>query len=422
MKSVEIFGLVQPDFALEAVVSPNRPNRLSLHVKQGRHFVTTRQVVHGGTGYIAPDLPGGIGKLVRFGPPSQRFGSTAELISSLRTFLSTYARPVPEALDLLVAFALATWFCDAMPAAPVVCLLGPTVETTRILRLLGSICRHPVLLSDLDLASLATLPSGLVPSLLINQRQLTPAVKRALLASNDRRFSMVRGSELLELFGAKVLVGNDALPPDVALQISVTPARNPIPLLSDDEEHRLSQNFRAKLLRYRVENYEKVRTADIDLSPFVPELREKARTWLAPACDCPELTQALVAEMCRQGQDLIGNRLVDHRCVVAEAALSFCHNSDTRYFFVQDLADMVNALLLARHEESELSPRKVGSLLRELGIRGRRLAQGVRIDLNRPIRENIHRVSRDYFVASVDGERRCEFCGTGQDAIGASTE
>lgn len=422
MKSIETFALVQPNFALEAVVSPKKPNRLSLHVKQGRRFITTSRALHAGTVYVPPPLPGGIGGLVRFAPPSQPFGSTAELISSLRTFFSTYACPLPDALNLLVAFVLATWFCDALPVAPMLYLFGPTVETARILQLLGLICRNAVLLGDLDHGSLATLARGLTPTLLINQRHLAPSVKRALLASGYRQFGLVRGSERLELFGAKVLVCEELLPEETALHISVSPARNPIPLPSDAEEHRLSQDLRAKLLRYRFEKYYKVSGADIDLSPYVPELREQARSWLAPTYDSFELTQALVAELCDQGRESIGNRLVDRKCVVTEAALSFCHHADTQYFFVGDLAERVNALMEGRHEDVCLSSRKAGSILRQLGIHGERHAPGIRIDLTRLVRERIHRLARDYSVASADGERRCELCETGQDAVSSSNE
>ena len=52
--------------------------------------------------------------------------------------------------------------------------------------------------------------------------------------------------------------------------------------------------------------------------------------------------------------------------MVAEAALFFCHKPDTAHFFVGELAEKVNALLTGRHEESQLSAKGVGLVLREL--------------------------------------------------------
>ena len=70
----------------------------------------------------------------------------------------------PDAACLLVAFCLASWFSDCLPVAPLLYLLGPHNETALVLRLLGCLCRRPVLLSDVDVPALATLPSHLEPT------------------------------------------------------------------------------------------------------------------------------------------------------------------------------------------------------------------------------------------------------------------
>ena len=370
---------------------------------------------HGTLSYIPKDLASGLVEFVRFASPSLSFESTAKLVSSLRDFLCTYARLQPEMVDLLVAFALATWFCDCMPVAPVLNLFGPDSAVSLILRLLGCLCRRPVLLGDVDFEGLATLPNRLGATLLINQRNLGRRVKRALLASNRRHFYVVRGRGRLDLYGAKAFSCEDSLVDEHGLQVSVSPEQNPLPCLTDSEERVVAQSFQARLLRYRLVHYERVRANTIDCSAFVPEMRDEARTWLAPILGCRELSNSVFEEILRQSKEAAGARFFDPKCVVAEAALFFCHKFYQKlgggHFFVGELAEKSNDILQGRHEESQLSAKRVGLVLRELGIQGQRVTEGYRIDLTDFVQEHIHRLAYDYQVASLeDGSSRCRFC------------
>src|SRR5271166_3528389 len=74
-------------------------------------------------------------------------------------------------------------------------------------------------------------------------------------------------------------------------------------------------------------------------------------------------------------------------------------------------AETVNALLKGRHEESNLSAKRAGLVLRELGIHGERVAEGYKIELTDVVRERIHQLAFDYRVLSLeDGVRRCRYC------------
>ena len=97
--------------------------------------------------------------------------------------------------------------------------------------------------------------------------------------------------------------------------------------------------------------------------------------------------------------------------MVVEAALFFCHKPDAGYFFVGELAGKINDLLQGRHEESKLSAKKVGLVLRELGIYGDRVAEGYKIVLTDVLKERVHQLAADYRVLSLeDGVRRCGYC------------
>lgn len=408
---IETFGEAMPGLMLESVVDPDHPDHLLLHTWHGGRTRTARRIEHSGVSYIPETLAGALVQSVRFAPPSLPFGSPAKLISSVRDFLSTYACLQPEVADLFVAFGLATWFCDVMTVAPVLYLLGPDGAVSQPLRLLGCFCRRPILLGDIDFAGLSTLPRRLGATLLINQRHLGRRVQRTLLASNRRHFGLVHGSERLDLFGGKAFSCEDFSDVASGLRVSLSPTPGPLPTLSDEQEQLIARNFQARLLRYRIANYDKVRGRKIDASAFVPEMREPASTWLAPIVDCPELSESIYAEILRQSQEAAGARFFDPKCVVVEAALFFCHDPDPAHFFVGDLAQKVNDLLKGRHEESNLSDKKAGLVLRELGVYGERVAAGYKIVVTDALREQIHQLAFAYQVPpAVDGVLRCRYC------------
>jgi hypothetical protein len=409
--ALETFGEALPGLLLESVVDPDHPGHLLLHTWNGHRTTTARKIEHGGVAYIPKNLGSGLVQSVCFALPSLPFGTPAKLISSMRDFLSTYARLQPEVADLLVAFGLATWFCDVMTVAPVLYLLGPDSAVSQALRLLGCFCRRPILLGDIDFAGLATLPRRLGATLLINQRYLGRRVQRTLLASNRRHFGLVHGSERLDLFGGKAFSCEDFPGVESGLRVSLSPTPGPLPTLSDAQEQLIARNLQARLLRYRIANYDKVPGRKIDASAFVPEMREPASTWLAPIVDCPELSESVHAEILRQSQEAAGARFFDPKCVVVEAALFFCHDPDPAHFFVGELAEKVNDLLKGRHEESNLSDKKAGLVLRELGVYGERVATGYKIVVTDALREQIHQLAFAYQVPpAVDGVRRCRYC------------
>ena len=412
---VQTFGEVLSRLMVESILDPDHPNRLCLETWDGCKAKTTPRVEHQGMTYVAGPVARGLMQAVRFPPASRSFGSAEKLISPMLEFLAKYSRVLPDAGSMLVAFALTSWFTDCAPLTPVLYLFGPKNAVRLVLRLLACMCRRPVLLADLDLAALATLRGQLGATLLINQRQLDRRVTRALLAANYRHFHVARGKGWLDLHGAKAFSCDGWPESECGVRVSLSPAQDPLPLLTDAEELMITQDFQARLLRYRMVYYARVRGAEIDCSGFVPAMRDEAHTWLAPICDCPELSQSVLEGLLRQSREAAGARFFDPKCMAIEAALFFCHKGDTEHFFVGELAETVNRLLQGRHEDSELSERKVGQLLRDLGIYGERVTKGYKIALTDAVRERIHQLAHAYQVLPVqNGVSRCGHCSKGK--------
>jgi len=195
------------------------------------------------------------------------------------------------------------------------------------------------------------------------------------------------------------------------VRVSLSPAHNLLPALTDTDEKEIANEFQAKLLRYRMVNHPQVSSVLLDTEKFVPAMREEVRTWLAPLCGFPDLQKSVRRSLLQQSREAEGDRFSDDRCVVAEAALFFCHTPGTEHFFIGDLAERVNDLLKGRHEDRILTNKKVGLLFRALGVHGQRVVKGYRISLTDAVREQIHEIARAYQVLPTqDGIVRCHHC------------
>ncbi|MDP9159843.1 MAG: hypothetical protein M3O09_06385 [Acidobacteriota bacterium] len=314
---------------------------------------------------------------------------------------------------LVVAFAFSSWFTDCTPVAPLLYLLGPENEACQLLRLLECLCRRPILLSDVDIAALRTLPNNLNPTLLCSQRHLTRCVMQVVLASKNRHFHVARGENELHVYGAKAFSIGPGFDNDTCVRASLSPAQNLVQNITDEDKEKFADDFQAKLLRYRFINYQRVRDSRPDAQEFVPAMRDQVHTWLAPLCDCPNLQKSVRSSLLQLNRENVSHRLIDARSLVAEAALFYCHKKDKNadFFLIGELAECVNVLLKGRHEDQELTAKKVGLVLRSLGICGERVVEGYRVMLSENVRAQIHGIARAYQVPpALDGVKRCSHC------------
>jgi len=238
------YGKVLPNSHIEPVLDAHSPGTMCLHSWDGRKFVTLPAIEHEGCTYTPGRTDGGLVQAVRFPLRSAAFGSPAKSFSEMNEFLSRYANPGAEVVDVLIAFALASWLVDdCVRVAPVLYLSGPENEVSLVLRLLGCLCFRPVLLGDLDLAALTTLPNQLHATLLINQPDLDRRVRRTLLASNSRYFCLARGKRPMNVYGAKALACDGWPPEDAGPRISLCPSPRPLPVLTDTQEQAIAAGF-----------------------------------------------------------------------------------------------------------------------------------------------------------------------------------
>jgi hypothetical protein len=409
MPVIETFGEVLPGLLMEKVVDPRRPECLLLHTWDGSKPTTVEKVEYKDLTYVSARLKSGLGASVRFPPPSKDFKSTKELISRIRDVLSKYGNLHRKDTDLLITFGVATWFCDFMPSAPILYLSGSEEATSQVLRVLACFCRRPALLAAVDFSGLSTMPNRLAATLLINQRGLGRRVAHILSVSNRRHFDLIHGKTRLDLYGPKAFLSEGSA--ERGLTVLVPPPRGSLLVMKDLEEALIAQDLQSKLLRYRMLYYDKVREVSVDTSTIVPDMQQVAQSWLAPIVDFPEFADEVHGEILRRSEESASSRFVDFTSVVIEAAFFLGHQSPLKYFQVGELAQVANDILRGRHGEAELSDKRAGSILREVGIYGIRVATGYRVTLNEAVRRRIHELAVDYSIPTLDDIKvRCDYC------------
>ncbi len=152
--------------------------------------------------------------------------------------------------------------------------------------------------------------------------------------------------------------------------------QEPLPTLTDANEREIANDFQSKLLRFRMVNRQRVCDAELDTRVFVPAMREEVRAWLAPICDCPDLQKSVTSSLCNVVKM---SKEIGYPTTNAWSPKLHCSSvtsRDTDHFFIGDLAETVNDLLKGRHDDRVLTDKKVGLLLRALGIHGERVMKG----------------------------------------------
>ncbi len=410
MSRMRSFGEAMPDLHFELVADPEKSGGLRMHVHKGSRFSTTSEVQHGRYVYFPAPIGEGLAQAVRFPPPSAHFGSPSKLTESIAKFICDFGKTPREDADLLAAFAISTWFVDCFARAPLLHLTGSYMRVHSIMRLLACVCRRPILLGRLDLAALSTLPEGLEATLLIHEEKLPRSLTRILDTSRYRDIKIPLKKSWIHAYGARVLFSDPMALDAAALRIDLSSVGG-MPELKDDVERTIAADFQAKLLRYRMVQYDAVKGSHFNSSDFVPQMQEVVRALITPLIDCGEFRESILSSLTSRNKDCAGARFTDLNCLVIEAALAFCHDSIKEAFFVKDIADAADAILEGRHEDSKISPKAAGQTLRGLGLFPERVTNGYQLTLSDVHREKIHGLAQEYNVPSLDeGTRRCDYC------------
>jgi hypothetical protein len=336
-----------------------------------------------------------------------RSPSTREIFRDLEDCMSMYIDIERNQQHLVATFVMCTWFQDLLPVAPYLWLTGPYGSgKTTLLRLLDCLCRRSVMAGDVTPAALYSLPSALMPTLMIDEFEFEKGTRnrdlqRLLRMGSMRGGRVVRSSRLYETFCAKAISSRQQ-PPDAALAsravfVSMLPTSKSLSQLCDVEMGRIAENFQPRLLSYRVENYDRIVTGTRRSVPdFTPRMKSLAASLAAPLLGEKEMERELFHLLGLQDHEARVDLYGEREWAVAAGLYEECHGT-TGALTMGNLSDTVNSVLAANGETYSIKPRAVGELVRSFGIATEQLGnQGRGLRLTRATIRAIHALAHRF--------------------------
>jgi hypothetical protein len=396
---------------LELVRDPLHPEQPKLLYWDGTRAAVASEIVVNGRCYIPPELdPAVLGRL-RLPSHAEGYGSTRELFHRIRDLITKYSSLPADHAFRLTCFVLSTHFVDCVDTAACVLLRGyASAEALGLLRVLGWVCRHPMLLTDSGLE----LPDLLRPTRLICQANA--CVQRLIPVWQFPGFGFSRGGSVRELSSATVIfVGGEelkALFADSCLWISVAPGGRLVSFRDEQRESAQIARLQNQLLSYRLQNHEKVRTSDFDVPEIDGSIRRLGRTLGACIVDAPDLRARLVQELHEMDAATNIDQIKQIGAVLIETLLVCCHERRSTVH-VGEIAKLANTIFLQRGETVQLKPREAGGKLKGLGFCTTKIDSGGRgLYLLGENCKRIHELARSYRVPSPEpGLPGCPHCG-----------
>jgi len=351
---------------------------------------------------------------------TEEFGSTRKLFNEISGLISRTQMDdgVVKALSFSV---FATWLDDYLPVAPFLWIVAPpTTAVGPLLQVIHLLCRRSLVLSDTSSARFRFLPVGLRPTLIMEVHQQSRQVLSFLRASKRHRALIAADGKAIDAFGARIVFAREPLYDPASagfpLELVLPPTRQYIPPMSSSEAGRIGAEYQAKLLRYRILNWAKVRTPAFDLNQFTEPMRETAHCLAASIVDDDQLQSQIVPLLKPLDTEIRVDRASLLSAIVLEVILARCHTASGKYFPVGDLTKDVNTVLRGRGETLEVSPEDIGWALRGLGLHTDFMPGGRKaLILRDDVRKKVHSLAAAYGVRTLrelPAKVDCPLCAT----------
>lgn len=393
---------------------------LQLLLAEGKASTVTPKIHYKDREYIPPKLDIGTLRAVTFPHGLSDFRSTADLFTEVRQSILEFGFAEDVAL-IGASFLFSSWFPDCLPLAPRLLVEGPSAEANLFFQLLGCFARRALQLSAFNLSDLHRFLL-VQPTLLVRQ-PLTPARLRSLLSLIVPGAYIPVRNGLAQWSSAMVIYAGDKFHkeavPDDFLRVNLTPIRRKLPILDSSAGNALAEQFQPRLLSYRLQNLQNVKTSTCDFPWLRSELRVFARILGACIVDALEPQSDLVRFFQKLQDENREHSWLDDKCVAVEAALAHCHTDtgDGR-LYVGKLAETANLILKGRGSSKTIESLTMGGILRELGFSPKRNSKGYSISLTSAIRYKIHELAFELDVAGMlAGKKGCADC---TDVLGAT--
>jgi hypothetical protein len=396
---------VFPDGSLLELIR-NPGGELNLLFWDGKSAKTAGQFVRQGETFAPLRVDPTILRWLQLPSTTAEYGSTRKLFTEISALISR--TQVGDDLVKALSFCVfASWMSDYLPEAPFLWIVAPPMTAVGpLLQIMPLLCCRSFVVSDISAARFRFLPADLRPTLVMEVNVQSRQLLNLLRASKRHRALIAAGGKAVDAFGARVVFAHEPLrDPAIAgfpLELVLPPTFQYIPLMNSSEAERVAAEYQAKLLRYRILNWDKVRTPAFDLNQFTVPMQQTAHTLIASIVDDDELQSQIVPLLQTLDHEIRVDRASLLPAIVLEALLGRCHSTTGKYFPVADLTGDVNTILRGRGEMLELSGENIGWKLRALGLHTDFITGGNKgLVLLNDVRKRIHDLAAAYGVRTL---------------------
>jgi hypothetical protein len=341
------------------------------------------------------------------------YGQLRDLIGDLNSTISRFVKLTDQQLQLVTSYILATWFPDCFEATPYLWIVGPFASAkTKLLRLLWCFVRRGLVVGDLRAGSVYKLVDTWNPTVMIDELESANSgaysdLLRMLRTGSTNSVAVVRNGRAFSPYGFKVIASRQA-PADAALMsravvINTLPTEEDTLPLDEETADRIASEFQSKLLMFRFETYSAVKNFEVPSSAtqgMTPRTKQLARALLAPLPEDPEMTAGVITALRESDEDLRIERRLEDEWLVAETLYAVCHEEHGKGGFVSEIlvggiAAEVNQKLKDQGEDRRLKDRKVGAILKPLGLRTKDLGRhGRGLEFTIALKRLIHQIAQ----------------------------
>jgi hypothetical protein len=254
------------------------------------------------------------------------------------------------------------------------------------------------------------------PTLLIDEFELGRSVAssellRMLRTGSAPAVPIFRNGQQFSTYGLKVIASrqpcNDAALLSRGLAISMLPAEEDTPPLDEAVMRALEKEWQPKLCMFRLQNFEIVKRHYDDprrLKGLTGRMRQIGLALTAPFGEHHQCLSTLHGILVEHDVEDRIERSLEPEWLVVEVLLEQYHEGSEKQILVSEVADHLNEKLKKQNEQVRLSAKKVGLILRSLGIHTCRLGSAGRgLIFSNSLPREIHE------IASQLGLLQCNF-------------
>ena len=402
----------EPGVLIETIRDPDNPARMAfLRWENGRATILN-SIESNGQLYVPPDPTSASFPALSLADGILPCETPYNLLTEIASVISQFVTIRPGQMGYIAAFVLASWFADCFEAAPYLWVVGPLGSgKTKLLKVMRCLCRRGLIAGDLRSGSVYKLVDAWDPTLIIDELELGSSVPnvellRMLRTGSTPGVPTIRNGQRFSTYSFKIISSRQPIG-DAALMsrgvtISMLPANEDTDPLDEAAMQKLEQEFQPKLLGFRLQNHTAVKNFSLSqdaLDGLSPRIRQIARALAAPFLGDVGITSELVQSLGGYDEEGRIDRSLEPEWLVAEALMIVCHpgienGSFDSEILVGELAAQINQRLADQSEDHRLGPKKVGMVLRGLGLPTTRLGRSGRgLKLTLGLRRKIHEVA-----------------------------